>query len=714
MTPPSPHPRYVGNLALALILAFSTSSFADDGSTTADVSNQQLKPIVVEGSGDTSDSGQREDLQPDSITNMYRVEASARFGTQIFTEKDIQAIHPENVFDLLDKAVGITLIYQGRRSPYMIEDRGGGTFTYIIDGAVLPSAATRILYRFPVAAIEQVEVVRGSTALTVGPSIPIGSSNSGSGLNTGFIIIRTKQPKKIEGVLTASASKGEGGQPIETKESLYVGARFGDTQQKEGNAEDKGSTAKASPSPIQGYLAAFGSGMNRPSEETWFDGQSNQAGMASGGFTYNKFHLNMMAYQDSGKFEMQRGISTTGALMSERWWYDPMDTDIYTSDMSMKWTPNQTTLFNIFKVSYNQTEHDGTFGSSKVTTMNEFNEDSKGFGLRHNARFGNTLVQAGWQMSQSTGLGPNLSNSYTRYDTTINGWSGSVEQKLFGDRLVLDGGYRQDVKHIDYSSTSASANNANNDVDMAPARVYALGARWKITDMFALSGRYYHGDEGTNGDFTLRAKSGTLDPERQERTEAALEANIKPWFKPTLTWFNVNTGNAKTATTSTYQVAGDTYYYYTQSDELRRGLELMVKGTVLKNTTYTFSWTRMLNAETTASGVTTDAIGLTVPKNMFGITLSHTWDPYRFNVSYKQVDKWTQTSSPKGTYNVDGIGDYTRFDVNVQRDFHLGPTLLTGTLFANNLTNQKYSTRYVTGYYPDRGRTIGVELSWAF
>lgn len=683
-----------GSLATALVLIGGSMAAAD--SEPPDTT-QQLQPIVVEATSDT----QRQDLKSDSTTNLYRVEASGRFGTEVFTEKDIKALHPENVFDLLDKAAGVNLIYQGRRSPFIVEERGGGSFTYIIDGAVLPPSSNRILYKFPVAAIEEMQVVRGSTSLTLGPSIPIGASSSGSGLNTGFVIIRTKQPKKTEAVVTASAEKAIGGHPVETNESAYVGTRFG-------NAEDGGESGQA-----QGYLSGLFTKMDRPSQDTWFDGRENEGGMASGGFSFGKFNINMMAYKDSGSMEMQRGIGADGSLMSDKWWYDPLKTTLYTSDMAMRWSANQTTLFNIFKTDYGQTEHNDSF-TSAATALREYSEETSGFGLRHNARFGDTLLQAGWQASDSSGFGPNLSTAYNRYDTSINGWSTSVEQKLFNERLILDGGYRQDTKHIDNSSTSAAKDQANNDVDMAPAEIYALGGRLTINEMFALSGRYYHGDQGTSEDFDMRSQSGDLHPERQERIEVALEAKITPWFQPTLTWFDIDTENAKTASTATYVADGATYYYYTESDELRRGLELMLKGTLFENTTYKFSWTRMLDAQSTANGITTDALGLSTPENLFGLTLSHTWQPYRCNLFIKQVDQWTQTSSPKGTYNVDGIGDYTRIDANIQRDFQLGATLITATLFGRNLSDENYSSRYVTGYYPDRGRTVGLELSWAF
>jgi len=274
---------------------------------TQETASQQLEPIVVKG----EQVVQRADLAPDSPTNLYRVEASARFGTEVFTETDIKNIHPRDVIDLIDKATGINSTYQGRRSPFGFEERGGGTFTYIIDGAVLPPSSNRILYKFPVAAIEEMQIVRGSTSLSLGPSIPIGASNSGSGLNTGFIIIRTKQPKKMEAVMTASMAKATGGQPWETNESIYFGSPLkGDSQ-------------------VSGYVGGLAAKMDRPSLDTWFDGRSSENGMGNGGFAVGKLNVNMMAYRDSGTNEMQRGISTTGVLAPDKWYYDPLVTTIY-------------------------------------------------------------------------------------------------------------------------------------------------------------------------------------------------------------------------------------------------------------------------------------------------------------------------------------------------------------------------------------------------
>lgn len=253
---------------------------------------------------------------------------------------------------------------------------------------------------------------------------------------------------------------------------------------------------------------------------------------------------------------------------------------------------------------------------------------------------------------------------------------------------------------------------ANNDVDMAPLKVFALGTHWQMTDIFALDARYYYGDQGTSGDFDMRLV-GDEKPhaEKQERIEVAISADITPWFRPMLTWFNVEAQNAKSATSSTYDLDGGTYYFYTEGDELRRGLELTIKGNFRSGTFYQLSWTHMLDNETSSDGVTTNLSGVKKPRNLYSVRLSHAWRAYQANLFVKRVDEWSDSSSPMGTAETQGLGGYTRIDANIKRDFKWRDLLLTVTLFGRNLGDKHYATRYVTGYYYDRGRTIGTELT---
>ena len=687
--------KYLISISLILAsLALTSYAMAEDEEkreettqTTEQTSSaQQIEPMTVVD----KPVSLRQDLEPDSITNMYRIEKSAQLGSEVFTEEDIKNLQPSDFFDLIENATGLNVTYQGRKQPFFVSQRGGGSLTYIIDGAVLPSSINRILYKFPVSSIEEMQVVRGSTALTLGPSVPIGSSSSGAGVNTGFVIIRTKQPKKTQAILTGSIEKSVGDQPYASSESLYLGTRFDNNPK------------------INGYAGVFGGGINRPSQELWFDGRSSESGMANAGFSVGKFNMNFMAYKDSGDFEMQRGVKVDGTIDNAKWYYDPLKTTVLSTDMGIQWSPNQTTLLNFFKTKFEQEEHNESFINTSLRESS-YEEETKGMGLRHNAVFGNTLLQAGWQISDSSGV--SAGSKWSTYDTKVTGWSLSAEQTLLDGDLTFNGGYRQDKKHFDESGTE----DVNEDVDMAPSKVFALGTYWKINDTYIMNVRYYYGKQGTVGDFDMRlVDDATPHPERQKRTEVSIIANYASFFNPSLTWYNIDTKNKKSSSSQTYELNDSTYYFYTESDDLRRGLEVMVRGKILKNTTYKVSWTHMLKNESTSDGVTTDSIGKSNPENLYSFILSHKWNEYKANISVRKVDEWLNSRSPMGLAATGDLGDYTRIDANIKRDFKFKNIVLNATLFGRNIGNEHYATRYVTGFYYDRGRTVGLELSFAY
>lgn len=643
----------------------------------------------------------RHDIDPDSLRNPYRVERTARFGTEVLGREEIEALNPKDVLDLLDKAVGMNMTYQGRRSPFFLDERGGGNLTYILDGAVLPGNFNRILQKIPLAAIEQVQVVRGSTSLALGPSIPAGASNSSSGITTGFVIIRTRQPKEVELEASAFVEQADS-QPSAQGASLYAGAQLG------------------RPGSVSGHVGGVVSRRDVPSKDSWFDGQDADAQMFVGGIAVGGFSVGVTAYKDKGRFEMQRGVTMAGTLDASKWYYDPLQTHLASWNAGMAWSENQSTLLNFFDTRFNQEEHNESFANT-TATIREFEEKTSGYSLRHNARFGNTLVQLGKQRTNSEGFGPNTNTPYSNWRTSVEGWSASLEQSFFDGRVVLDAGYRRDRKHIDWSASSTRNNltpaqiaallKANADTDLAPARVVTLGGRWQINDMFALNGRYFDGDEGGNGSFDLRTQSGEpLHAETQKRKEFAIEISPVAYFRPTLTWFDVDIRNQKAASSATYIVDGETYYYYTESDSHRRGTELLIKGDIGSRTSYSVAWTHMKKNEATTDGVTTDALDASAPRNTVTARFGHGWGPYRFNLSYKRVGHWNQSTSPMGTVYAD-LGGYERVDANLIRDFLLDGHKVSVELYGRNLGNSHYATRYTTGYYYDRGRTIGLQFT---
>ena len=694
-------------LAISLILSTSSAMASDDQNST-----KQLESISVTDA--TDKASQRDDLKLDSSTNLYKVEESTKFGTEVIDAKQIEAYRAKDVFDLLNQATGLDLTYQGRKSPYFLNMRGGGNVTYILDGAILPSTSNRILQNIPMIAIEEIQIVRSSTNLSIAPSIDIGASNSGSGTNIGFIIIRTKEPKKTEGIISTYLEQAVS-QPYANGQNVYVGTRFGDS------------------ASLNGYVGGMFSRYDRPSKDTWFDGSNSDSGMFNGGLNYGRFSLNLMGYKDTGRFEMQRGETVTGTLDTSKWYYDPIKTTILSADGNMAWNENQVTLFSLSSTSYEQYEHDESFANNTIPAATYYKETTETYSLRHNAKFGDTSFQFGGQFTHSNGFGPNLSSSYNRFDTTVSGFSASVEQKLFDEKLTLDAGYRRDVKHVKDSSTSATKNSSNNDVNMAPANVLTLGAVYNFNDIYALNGRYFKSNEGTSGDFDLKSdNNAALHEEKQTRYEVGVAASYTSYFKPMLTYFDVKIDNQKAATTNTYtDTSGNIYYTYDELNSHIKGLELSVNGKIKKDTTYKFSWTNMISNEIDSYTATTyntngsvkklgsygpmvNGIGTSTPRNIYSVLITHAWDAYRASVSVKKADPYTSSTSAMGVSTNVNLGDYTRVDANIARDFKLSGYTATAKLYGRNLTNDQYATRYTTGYYYDRGRTLGVELSLAF
>jgi iron complex outermembrane recepter protein len=649
---------------------------------------------------EVSADAERQELAPQSIRNPYRVEVTAQAGTEVMTREDIDALSPKDTIDLLDKAVGMNMTYQGRRSPYFFDQRGGGSMTFILDGAVLPTSFNRILQSIPLAAIEQIEIVRGATSLALGPTIPIGSSNSGSGVNTGFVVIRTRRASQSEGEASGFVEKAKS-QPTANGESLYLGTRLGGLD------------------ALSGHLGATVSRRDLPANDERFDGQETKAGMLSGGTSISGFSANLTAFKSDSRFEMQRGVTTDGSLDDAKWYYDPLQITLIAANMGMAWSDDQVTLLSVFATDYEQTEHNEYFSGVAPLAEREFKEKTRGFNLRHNARyasdFGDTLLQFGLQRTGSEGFGANTNKPYNDWKTRVTGWSASLEQSLLDKRLVADIGYRSDRKYIDRSTNKASLVDANSDTDLAPARTFSLGARWLIDDAYTLSGRYFDGHESTSGDFDLVTQSGeALHATEQKRSELVLEAAWQPYIRPALTWFDVDIKNQKRASSNTYVVDGETYYYYTESDSHQRGLELLVKGRVAGRTTYQVAWTHLTDNETTSGGVTTDSLDVTAPSDIYSARLTHAWDDYRFNFSYKRVSGWSESRSPRGTVTGLDLGDYNRIDANIVRDFTYRGLQFSAKLYGRNINDDQYATRYTTGYYYDRGRTFGLELASRF
>ena len=153
------------------------------------------------------------------VTSPYAVPESSQLQTEVWTKEEIEALHPQTVWDVLEQVPGMEVTYQGRQHLDFSNMRGTGSFGVILDG-VYVSSLDRILATLPVDAIESMTIVRDATALTLGPLTNFGASTGSS--NQGFVVIKTKRASTLEGGLVASYGTFD-----TEKAHLYQGAKIG-------------------------------------------------------------------------------------------------------------------------------------------------------------------------------------------------------------------------------------------------------------------------------------------------------------------------------------------------------------------------------------------------------------------------------------------------------------------------------------------------------
>ena len=111
---------------------------------------QVLPPVVVSESHWTSSSWSADKIEELPAHERFAIPQSAEATQQIFTQEDIEEMRPDDVYDLIDSAMGMSIMRQGARVHNFAKSRGD-TVNIIIDGVYLSSSeARRILGDLPV------------------------------------------------------------------------------------------------------------------------------------------------------------------------------------------------------------------------------------------------------------------------------------------------------------------------------------------------------------------------------------------------------------------------------------------------------------------------------------------------------------------------------------------------------------------------------------
>lgn len=637
---------------------------------------QVMKPVVVTGETDGYTS-----TAPDSAANPYRVAPSSREAVQRFTAADIAAINPRDVFDLLNHAAGVLPMYQGRKVPVHLQIRGDTNFAYIVDGAYLGrDTGARILRSLPLGAIEQVEIVRDSTALSLAPMVNFVSPSGAP--NDGFVVIRTRRP---------AASGGQVRALVETDETAGL----------EGGGAWVGSA---------GYVAAYGNRYTTAGGDDLYTARRSTTGLVKAGFQGGGASVELLAYRDRGMFQLQRADADTSqaSVVNAKWAFDPIETTLLTLNGSMAWNDAHTTLISLYQTELDATLVQQSFANTS-RTLNDNEDRTRGVSLRHTWRSGATLVQGGANyVHWETPTGQLFYEGKPREEEIVGGFV-QAEQGFFDGALVLDGAYRQDrkkvIKGVDsYGHYSNYANSVIRNREMPKAEFLAFGASWRPLPDWTFSGRYAQGEQAAG--LGVRAEIGVeLGDERQRKYEVA--ARYAGWSEggwgltPVLTVFRAETDNYKTPTRFD---AATQEAVYTQTDSTRTGFELQLSGHYGEGTHWHAGWTRMMKTDVAGDH------GRSTPRDLFSLRLGQRIGSWDFNGSVQRVGVFESYFFSKSGV-AEEIGDYTRVDLSVARHFKLGSGDASVTVYGRNVGNERYETQLG---YEDAGAQWGVAFQMAF
>ena len=609
------------------------------------------------------------------VSSLYSMPESAALGTETISKEEIEAIHPQTVYDILEFVPGMEITFQGREHMNFSNMRGMGKFGIILDGVYVLSP-DRILATLPVYDIESITVVRDATALTLGPLTNFGNSTGAS--NQGFVVIKTKRASKLEGGFTASY-----GSFHTDKENVYQGARIKDFD----------------------YRVSY---THRDSlgKTGWYNGYRDQSVLFRGGYTNNMINADVLYFTSRGMREIQRGEiaggKMDGTLDTTMWRFSPLQSDMIVLNLSKPWTSSQTTALSYSYGNLIINKEASTFIKEVPITSTDQDQRGQILNLRHTVAFDDNTLRVGGQYLDAispTGLAPMVGR---RSSESMYSLYAHDEHRLFNNRLSIDGGVRVDKKYYDNSPVTGSPMHEWGK----ETYTYALGASFKPHPILTLTGRFAYSENSLASyqlDATTRA---SLPPERRYRYEGGVLANFHRSFNPSVTLFYYDTKNEKVAAGSIIDKnTGEEIDLVRLSDVRTKGLEIGAYGQFLKYFVYNLNY----------SYVTTNdhAMNRQMPHNMASARLGYRYKGFETNLMTKWVNGYKQITAAPGLFSYE-FGDYTRIDANASYKFKIFDRDTRVMLFGQNLGDVHYATRYVTGAYKDVGRLFGIELSYSF
>jgi len=658
---------------------------------------------------------------PDSPKNPFRVPLSSASTLQVITKDQIQAMKPVSVFDLANNTTGAFSTSSGKKGFTGARIRGDSNLVWIVDGAYLPSqVAGRILQALPVGTIEQMEVIRGSSTLTLAPMV--GFSNPSGSPTDGFIVIRTSR---------ATRTNGSARFAFESNTTPAGHAHIGTTF---GSPRTTGTSSLGYASATISYFQTDGPSDRLSNGHGYNVSRRSGSVMAKAGVNQGLLNVDATYFHDRSRFQVPNSNLVARTGIADNWEMQPSRTDLLSINGNLAWHENHATLFSL---SHNRS-HQKLNGAGSVANLNFedgglINDNrTTHINLRQVSRLAGNRVSAGGDvMLWHTPTGQNSYEGIERKER-ITGLFAQLERTVAG-RLALDGSVRRDrvliLKGVDYFTGGAQPPQPPpfvQDRTLAPAVFATVGGRLTMAARIAVLGRAGYSQQG---DANVNPTPGTtLDPETQSKFEAGIEARLHRRFTATVTAFHRGVANEKSiagysftrvngtnalCATGTIPATGPTsaatslQACYAQSDTTRDGVEVVGEGTWLTQGRVRASVTRMTRLEDSANQVQ-----ITTPRTIADLMVSQDLRVVSAMLTVKRISAFAGRRPAGGADTAFyPLGAYTKLDASVSRLLTSGTATYRLSLYGRNLGDVRFQT--VAGF-PDVGRVIGADLTLGF
>jgi hypothetical protein len=633
----------------------------------------------------------------------------------VFTAKDIEALHPNTVFDVLQTVPGMEVDYQGRQYPNSLTLRGGAVLV-VVDGVYLAQVA-RQLTLFPVQLIDSITIVRNATALSIGPLLSFEANISSTGSSNigiqGFIVIKTKRSSSKE-----LGFVSYGGNWQTALGHLYMGSKSGNWDYRLSYTYD---TTQGAPS------------------SSWTLGAHNGTMSFHGGYSSDKLNIEFLYLGSRGYRDNETPIYVaphwTGTIYDfsvintpapSSGDFHPDNMDLYNLNVSRPWNANNRTVLQYGFYNSHIRSPGLTYGSQDNT---EGNVD-----LQHTFCFkGNCLTGGGQAIKfiAPNGIAPRANaKSKTgvaedRVDDALYSWYAQDEFKVPGQRMTFDAGIRGDKLHHGWPLGGTTKID-----DWVPTfYTFVAGATYRATEMLSFGTRYGFVQSPPPTSY-VSVSGAPLATQSQQRAEVSADIKINQHFEINLAPYGYNTANALTQATG---CAGFLPGTYVQTNASGNPIAYCVSpaGNIW---TYGF--------DSNVSGIITGPlkynagygyIESTNQINNIGITHHFVHSQLDFRKKYYFADfnmiyvgpRWYTTpltgNMPvlPGYFPYFQFSNYTNTNANAGVNFNLFGRAMTFTAASYNLGNVHYMTNTSAGggfandfgAFPNPGRNFTFQLA---